>query len=1239
MKLKIERKGFKKALITFGLMATVMLSSATAFADGYLSHTRQSAGASVVLNKSSKGGITVYSPEVYLSEDGTKRYVTGFSDVNSTEPVTYVEDGSGKWVSGRLPTKKTTKDVGGAKSTWSAQHNEKYYDVESSGGTSTQTAKQQNAEEDADILTGYYDKLSLGKLNTPANLLQSVILKGASSGGLRSKSLSLGELAKYPKAEAVDTTAKTDGAGKSADPKDVTVNIFEYGNLKQRQSVSKVGSTTANMIGVLTQQGWLQSSQNDEKSVKWYTTLWQSIKNPVSGMISIVVVALGTVADALTDVFKAIIDASRNIIGLIFPDRIFGLATQETTGFFAQSGGTAGKFVTAVQKFIDTLFGTGQIGLFKLAITIMMAVWLLVSILQFLYIWKTSGIRSAMKPLKNLALRFIAYICFITIISGINTIINSTFKDDSTNISREDNITFDSLKYMVATNGDISVLYPDSYTETQAGHVLSNDEIKKIFKLSPQVIKDANRRVEGMLGSELSAAIDSSTNTSNSGRFDKITAGSQTWNVNTYLDLISQGANASGASIEANYLPQGLSWDNNSGTNKNTFAVMPGRVSGKSNFQDIDTKGTFSFSGMPVFFNSLSDTTEDGGEETQVVAVNGRMGVTYDPTLFNPEVVSQQAPYTYLYGATANNSYTTSNPANYTFFKGLNFNKDLTRHVGNQTQVEDGGDVYKTSKSNGTIATDSDLKKDKSEATAQQLQWENAYMIAMYNKYAGTDVSDASDFYQQGVGHYGFATQSAMILMQSTYENGSITYTGYNANFSSADKGKAQTKDNVYMSRFTMPSSTNILANAISRTAFGSISTCIIMFGAMVAIYQYGTVKILKDAWVAIWRFIRYGSYTAMVIYIMAKVVYVLLYGLIEVFMAIVNLLISLATNSIVDSFAIDTSLTAAIGFLMIGIAILFVKPMIRIDGKKLSVVAIIFSAVGILYEGLKEPVEKLDRFAYGTGDSFSSQALDGTPINNKARYVGRRGRRVLETAGNLAVIGDFINGDGGSGRGRHGSGDTSGSGTGTGGTGNSGTSGSGTGTGGTGNGSKEKQSNFKNKLKAVGKGVGRFANKHVPKIMVAATPFIPMAGVVASGYMATKLAHKGYKAFGKMRNGSPDNRQGSPLVKDTNKGTTPTGAYKKPISTELNQPASTSKVKPSSTGNNVQARKDKARINANRKFGGSIKRTSDTKGKSKLNKKASKSANVQAQLAPIKRNTNKGKVKDRRVKITSPSN
>jgi membrane protein len=1141
------KKGWRKLFLGLSIAGSLVFGTTiSVLADGYLTKTGVQIGSPLSehntlkyariqieghTEKDAEGQTTtlVSTPTVYLSDDGTKRYIFSYSDTGRYSEW-YEETEKGEWKKlSKEPTRITDDEKAEkAKSQYSATHNNAYTDVEAKVDPKTipENAKSdyQKATEDAEHLEDYYDNPSLGRLNTSANLLQSVILKGESAQGFRSKTISMADLAKYPKADITDQ--EVDGQTKY-------VKVFEYGNLKNRETQSKVGSTTANMINVLAQQGWLQTSQKNEEKEAWYTTIWNSLANPVSAIVSIVAVAFGSVAEALTGVILAFIDAARNVIGFMFPDRLFGFAVQETTGFFTETTtGATGGLVATFKDFVEKVFGTGNIGLFKLIVTTMIAFWFIVSFVQFLWNWRKGGIKSAMEPLKHMSFRFIAYISFFTIIAGLNTLINQTLEENQNQPKKVEGLVFDSFKFMVATNGDVSIIYPDAYKQTQVGHVMSNKEIETTFLVDSKRVQEANKRVEDILGSEMNALIDKNKGKEAGANeyFDTITSGNQTWNVNDYISMISS-SEATSSQIAAKRLPDGMSWDNKATV---TYSVMPEQYWNQgengNNADDIIKGGSFSFTGNPVFFQSLSDG-DDGGESEKMVAVNGRFGIKYDPDIYNPFTVSMSQPFTYLYGASSNNSVATSNPANYTFYQNRHFIHDMTTGIGKHTDVPEDKSI-KTNKTNGSKATNNDMKGEANDdkLNAKVLQYQNAYLIAMYNKYAGTNTSDPNVFYNQEVGNYGFATQSAMILMQSVYKNGSMTYTGYNSNFSKEDRGKAQTKDNVYMLRYNMPSSSNILANSVSRTAFGTIATFIITFGSALAIYKYGTGKLVKDAWVSISRFLKMGSYTGMFIYITAKIAYVIVFGTVKIFMTIIDSMINLAVNSFTNNFAIDSGATAVIGTLMVGLAIFFVKPTVRFMGVKQSIVSVIFGLVGILYDAVKRPLEKLDQFAYGTTSSYSDGSYDNSEqlYNTAERGVKHGARNIIATVGGAAAVMDYLNGDG-----SEGSKDKDG--------GNDG-------------GSKTPIDFIKDKAARVGRNATSLAGKYGGKVLKGAAAVLPGGTAIMGAYYASKMAYKGGKSLYRYKQGQADRDSVIP----GKGGKTPTGgvnAKAKPIPTS---PAST---------------------------------------------------------------------------------
>ena len=149
--------------------------------------------------------------------------------------------------------KKTFKD------TYGYEYNDKdsILGSSSSNSNSSSSSKTPTYKDDEDALTNYYDNYRLGKYNTPANLLQSVIMGDGGKSGIKSKSISYTSLSQYPKYESVKQNV-TDDNGKTEER---MVGTAEYGNIKASEGTTKVGATTSNMIKVVSQYGWLTTKK------------------------------------------------------------------------------------------------------------------------------------------------------------------------------------------------------------------------------------------------------------------------------------------------------------------------------------------------------------------------------------------------------------------------------------------------------------------------------------------------------------------------------------------------------------------------------------------------------------------------------------------------------------------------------------------------------------------------------------------------------------------------------------------------------------------------------------------------------------------------------------------------------------------------------------------------------------------------------------------------------------------
>lgn len=966
----------------------------------------------------------VYNNYLYLSSDGKTRYLKRYGGSSGVEWYVWKADSSneygGTWSkTGSTPITKKTK----ADKTELAQIFESTYGYAyTSSPTEIKSNKEEKAKEQADNqasanqqsgadesnsvsaedIAKYNNYISLGDKPTPATLLASIILKGGNSSGIDKANVSLDNIAKYPK--STEITAKIKG-------EDVDVNVYEYGNISDGSTNTDVGGTTANIIKVLTRYGWLTTNNDNENSTPWYVDLYNNISNPIYAVGSIIATILGVIADALSSIFQAVIDGAGTVIGWLMPVKIFGIVGDQLNGI-----ATADNWFTKVMKtMVELIFGKGDNATFKYLLGTAIALSVVWALFEFGFKSAKEGIKRGLVSAKSLVAKIAIWMLGIAMLPLLYSVLNTSSFSQAvpTTDDLKSEISFNSEKFFVATNGDISVLYPEKFGSVKTSRVLSNSELDKTFKPSPSDVLKANQAVENLLGSELSAQIDERQKTS--GTLDGVVNNS-TWNVNDYLTGIAsagkRGADGTlNTNVTANKLPSGLSWNENVANNHMTVSVTPTNSSG-DNIQDTIKQGWFLFKGLPIWFDSIADTGTS--EEVSYVSAGGWTGIKFSQNLYEPTQIDPTKPETYLYGATSNNNDMTLNVSNYTFYSAMTLNNDFMKAPKNNAKVEDGEEVKKTNKSkNGEVTPEiSDkLEKTKTPLTTANVQWRNAYMLAMYNKYAGTSASDINSF--MTAGNMGFSNQSTMILLQSTYNKNKLSYSGYNTPNSKSDNSKAQTKDNVYMTTYATIGTGTSLMNTLSRTSYGLIARAIVMFGITVCIFQYGLGIVVKDSWAYFGRWLGKGSATGLLMIVVTTLYYFFIFNLVSMVSGISLYMIEQTINQLRDDGLLQTTTTFGVGLVLIGLALALTWRFIKINGRKSNFISLFFMGMAIGYDTLKGIIERLDVAIYGEREAKTR--TEPSRIDDEvSRRVVRGGDLVRSSIGSFIgnTLADKATGD-----------------------------------------------------------------------------------------------------------------------------------------------------------------------------------------------------------------------------------
>lgn len=932
-------------------------------------------------------GVDVYAVNatevmIYLSEDGKTRYmvVDKYAKAGAYAGKSYVWKGE-KWVEttdNLVPQDPNAKDDERKKNFQQANSfsytappsittpQVRETTVNNDSTNASQVLKQTKATQQ------YQSTLKLGQEPTSSSLLASVIMRGAGEDGMDKFSISFKELSYYATPEIISI----DIVGKELDEP-----VYSYGSLNKGDTPTLYGNQVANTIRILTYFGWLSTNNNATTEKPWWQTILDNMSNPIYAIGAIVMVVLAVIAEPLTNIFKAFLGGASTVVSWLLPTQIFGFATVSLVTYL--SGDEAkGWFPDIVKSFITQVFGTGSSATLLLLLSLVLVFSISGALIAFVLVLFRKGFREAFIYLKNLVFKMAIWalgVAFMTASYELLAQGMSASFEISEN-QEPSSVMFNQKKFFIATNGDISVLYPDIDFSVLQSSYLDEKYIKENFAVDGERIKQANARVEAILGSELSAELDI-VNQDN-GVFGEIVS-NETWDVNDYLTGIGL-AGELGTNTASNSLPAPLSWSGG----KMTVAVSPTLTgfAGESVQNEIKAKDrTFDYRGLPVWFDSTSSSTKSTENHLYVTA-GGWNGIKYSDLMYKPIQISRSAPRTYLYGASEDNNLMTINASNYTFGSANTLIGDLTTAPVVGKGVEGDEEVKRVIEDNAQNSI-SYAKIDGAETkgykiTTKELQWRNAYMIAMYNRYAGTATYGGGYNAQ-------FSNQSTLFLLQSTYGANKLSYAGTNTPNSKTDMNKAQTKGNVYLSTHVAVGDGNGLANQLTRTSAGKVSEMIITYGITVAVFTFGAVAIVKDSWVYFGRWFGKGSVTGLFMVAINLIYYLLFFCLASMVSFAMTSLTSLITAKVSSGDIVQTMSTIFISFVFVGMALLVTLRLFKINGRKINFIGVFFMALNVLYDSIKEFAEKLDEALYGKRGKVSS-TVDTVADEAVSRGVGR---------------------------------------------------------------------------------------------------------------------------------------------------------------------------------------------------------------------------------------------------------
>ena len=824
---------------------------------------------------------------------------------------------------------------------------------------------------------------SLGDEPTYQNLYQSALYTESSEGGIKEISINYESLAKYPDIDS-----------------DADDQVFDYTNLGKSSKYTTEGATLVNTIKVLSKKGWLVTYKTHPS---WWDIITKAVGAAVMAYATGISVIIGTIGEGLTDIGNQMTDAYAWVIDKTTPANLIDWVGKTASGTYGD------------RNWITDLFGaiiTSLVGDLNQMLTIVrnvaLVVWVIAAGVAVGSAFIRGNLKGTLLPFRKLIIKITVPILFVSTYPSWNNMTKIQGEIDTkklqTDAKLNDTIVVDNLKLSVASNYDLQVIYPDAYGSLSNTDVMT--DFSK-FKVTDNIVLAANTKVNEILGEELAGELSDDHIT---GTLAAITSG-KTIDVSEYIagiEMASMGRYRSKTTARANNLPSetGMSWSDKAET---TFDV--------ADIGDIQTVlgKTLTVKGKPIFFDNI--TPKDDSKDAKESEYNYRSfidskSIAYSGKNYQATPLRRGDAWTYLYGIKASNSYMTANLANYTSGKGNAMNDNLTKKIGNKEDATGENADKKPRDEHQKNVSDAKDKKPKGEEKAQYYgkqskyyQWANNYTIAMFNKYAGTNTTNTRA--KSG----GFSNQSTAMLLQTTFGSNKLTYSGYYANFSDADKGRITAANGVAFQRYTIPNNgPGDYMRKISILSYYQIAQAILSLGVLFSLLRIGFGRLVGPQWKNFASIFVNGSVAALIMYYITDLTIKWTFLLGKVSRAITGHIITTAMTSLPDALSF---VPFVVGFFAIVIAVglswRFIKyPAFGANGK-VSVIDLIILIALAFSDWVKAPVQRFENLLYGgnAGGNFDVKAEN---LNGNVKNGG--GMRNLLTSAAGSYIGNKFGND-----------------------------------------------------------------------------------------------------------------------------------------------------------------------------------------------------------------------------------
>lgn len=793
------------------------------------------------------------------------------------------------------------------------------------------------------------DKLSLDSQASFGNIYQSIIYDKASEGTGKSALITFDNMANY--GEMYNN------------------NYFNYTNPKDTKGGTDetVGGSLSTSLESLVDNKIIVTEKENKSN--WLAGLWDKTKNFIghhtnntgtligigsSSMFSVITEPIGNVVEGGTDWVLRAAD-------FLTPTSIFGFTSKMDFGEGSKDG-----IGRVVQIMIEEIIGTGETfeKIFFSLMIIVTGIFTIIGILLAYFHFARRKIPDSLRVIRKYTFMVLVPMVFTFSLpyyaqfrAKLETSIKSVEKTSQEDI--RDSLVIDLKKWVFLTNFDMSLL---------DGNNITTENVKELNRrLNERISYNESDYVEDNNGNqkEVNELIANFENPyDKQSPLDSLLS-DETFKSQDYIKFIEK-AHVYKEKVQANALPNGMEWG---GGDQFSIAVSRWNPLHKFVGDQVSEKG------LARFFDNRLPKSESVSEDEDNIDKIGLYGrdIEYNIKNYKFTDVRRGNSWTYIYGAKPSGSYMTSLIDNYTFGVSNTLSDDLKTKLNTKDKAE-GSD--NTTNDNGRI-------DDKNTDYYKQLA--NSLKIGILNRYAGLNQEHVA-----GNDPMPLSNQSTFFLLSTYFDKEGAELFLTNSNFNESDQGKSGSNTEVRWKRYAMPSKNNRdFFNKLGILNASSLARTILIVGIAIVVFKMSLGALVVPIWTNFKNIYIKGSIFAMAMFYISDATLILFKnfsGLIvtsfnNAFMQVVN---RISEEGLFGSAGLFLVIILAI------IAFLLVYPLIKIGGKKQSIVEIFLNILLVLRDQAVEPLKKLEQILYGTAPNYDNHSTNA-PLDSDSLLKGMK--------------------------------------------------------------------------------------------------------------------------------------------------------------------------------------------------------------------------------------------------------